>query len=89
MNNPTYVPRPTEDPGPPQWSSADLAKARAEGRNDLIVAAMNAGQLRDLLTGGDPAKPHGADHRPGARAMTHEDAERILRNAHTDPKENI
>lgn len=74
-----YAPRPTEDPGPPQWRSADLAKARAEGRNDLIVAAMNAGQLRDLLTNGDGTK-HGADHTPGARSMGHAEAERIMRN---------
>ena len=41
-----YVTPPT---APPQWSADDVAAAREQGREDLIVAARAAGQLADLL----------------------------------------
>lgn len=58
----TYQPRPTEDPGPPQWSAEDLRLATERGQHNEINAAMASGQLRDLMTRGD-GNPHGAPSR--------------------------
>lgn len=52
MNTPTPVPPPTRDPGPIQWSEADLALARIQNRNEDIVRAHEAGQLSDLMARG-------------------------------------
>lgn len=40
------------DSSPPQWSREDLARAKAAGRNELIVAAQERGQLRDIMHDG-------------------------------------
>lgn len=72
-----YQPRPTQDAGPPQWSAEDVRLATARGDHDAIVKAQAAGQLRDLLANGDPARDNGTWSRRGA-AMTPAQAAQYL-----------
>lgn len=42
---------------PPQWSRSDLEAAKAAGAWQRISAALDSGQLRDLLTADKPYEP--------------------------------
>lgn len=75
--NPTPVPRPSQDPAPPQWEQIDIDAALAQGKPELIDQARQNGQLDNLLRNGN-GTPHGADHVPGIRSMDLEMAAQIL-----------
>ena len=83
----TTPPRPTEDPGPPQWTREDLALATERRQYDRIDAARQAGQLDTLLRTGTGTGAY--DHSAGASSRvggtwTHEMAAEYLRT-HVPP----
>lgn len=61
-----------------QWTAADVAKAKAAGRHDLIAQAHVAGQLDNVIAAGDLAQPSNPSQSKQSVPMTLADAEAYL-----------
>ena len=68
---------------PPQWTRQDVADTLAAGRADLVDAARQAGQLDDLMSGGQPRPGDAMPSRP-MDAREAADTERLMERVRRD-----
>ncbi len=61
-----------------QWTAADVAQAKANGRHDLIAQAHAAGQLDAVIASGDLAQPVSPSASKQSTPMDHNDAIKFL-----------